>query len=98
MSNKLIKLTKILLIIVIVYLYYITNKTDESIEPYWNYNSCVLALRKLKDAVAKGKLTNRQAEILWISKGFSRDCGSTYDMDCGYKLDTYSKQCSFPTF
>jgi hypothetical protein len=87
----------ILLILTIIYIICQLTK-KRSIEPYWDYNSCVLMLRKLKEAVARGELTNRQAEILWISKGFSRDCGSTYDMDCGYKLDTYSKQCSFPTF
>ena len=88
----------LLLVLLAIYIICEINEVKNRVEPYWDYNSCVLALRKLKKAVAQGKLTNRQAEILWISKGYSRDCGSTYNMDCGYKIDTYSKQCSFPTF
>lgn len=45
-------------------------------EHYYDPVSCVRAMKMMKNAIRDGELTEKQANILWISKKYDSDCGN----------------------
>lgn len=62
--------------LIIILLLLIMILSQKQTENFLDPVSCVIMLRRMKDDVKNGYLTNKQAEMLWISNRYDMACGS----------------------
>jgi hypothetical protein len=67
--------TIVIIIVVCILIYKFVFSSNKTTEHYPNKVYCALMLRRVRNALLKGDITTRQANLYWIMKHYADYCG-----------------------